>query len=166
MSRPFQNPKTLNEEQRLALLDSCFDIKPIFETAKKFGFKTKYGFQWYLRRDPEFWAEIKQARIDACEFIEDEFLQIHQKYDFKMAKHVIEIYTRALAWRVPSKYSTRIDMNINQTVSIQHNLVSANDRIKEVIQSAMPLAISQQTEREAQPTLEIKQIEVTDSDKD
>lgn len=135
----FLNPTVLTADQHEKLLEACFEIQPIFNTAQTMGFRNKSGFQKYLNRNPEFWAEVKQARIDACDFIEDELLQIPEKYDFKMAKHVIDIYCRVLAFRVPAKYSQRIDMNINQNVSITHNLINANSRMDQMIKSVAPL---------------------------
>lgn len=142
MANTRTNPAKLTEEQREELIETCFSIKPIFTTACKFGFTTKNGFQTYLRNNPEFWSVIKQARIDACDFIEEELLEIPDKYDSKMAKVALDMYCRVLAFRVPSKYSQRIDMNVNNNISIQHNIVSANDRLTSLLKDVAPVMIA------------------------
>ncbi len=138
------NPTELTQDQKDILIESVFDLKPVFDTAKLMGFTSKSAFNNYLnRREPEFKQLLSQTRIDACEYIEDAFLNIPNHFkDFKMAKIACDVYSQVLSWRIPAKYSQRIDMNINQTVSITHNLNSANTRMSELIRTIVPAAIA------------------------
>lgn len=163
MAKPKINPASLNQDEKDLLLESVFELKPVYETAKLLGFTSKSAFAHYLtRNDPEFKKILADGRIEACSFIEDRYLNIPNEFkDFKMAKIVAEIYAQVLSWRIPSKYSQKFDLNINQTVSIQHNLASANDRIKQVYQLAIPAMISDKSQDKPQAALETEKIEVS-----
>lgn len=147
MANTIVNPQIITDEQAALLIESVYDLKPIHDTAAKFGFKTRSGFDSVLRRKyPELVKQLAEARIDSCVYIEDKFLTIMDDYDFKMAKVALEVYSKVLSWRIPAKYSQRIDMNINQTVSITHNLAKANDRMSELMRNVVPVMISDQAQ--------------------
>jgi hypothetical protein len=132
------NPDTLTREQQLIFINDALNLVPLVTTAKKLGFKDKFGLFYYTKKNPEFWAEVKEARVEACEHMEDLILQIPQDYDAKMAKVVLDMYTRIMAFRNPAKYSQRIDLNVNQTVSIRHNLEASNTRLESLLKDVGP----------------------------
>lgn len=135
------NPTSLTPEQEEIFFEDALACIPMYETAQKLGFTSKYTLFTYCTKNPEFHSKIKQARLDACDFIEDQMWQIPEKYDAKKAKVVLDMYCRLLAFRNPAKYSQRIDLNVNQTVSIRYNLEAADSRVKELLRDVTPIAI-------------------------
>lgn len=142
MSPPIKNPIKLTEDLEDLAITMSLEGKMLTEIWAKLGFTNPTAFFWYREKYPEFNEAINRARIQYCETIEDRVLHISELYSFKEAKTQLEAYTRVLAWRVPTKYSQRIDMNINQNVSITHNLSNANERMNGLIRAVQPLAIT------------------------
>ena len=141
-----KNPVRLNQDLEDLAITMSLEGKMLTEIWAKLGFTNVTAFFWYREKYTEFNEAINRARIQYCETIEDRVLHISELYGFKESKTQLEAYTRVLAWRVPAKYSQRIDMNINQTVSITHNLAKANDRMSELMRTVVPVMISDQAQ--------------------
>lgn len=124
------NPISLTDEQIESIYADALDGKHSFETAKRLGFTSKPAYWFFLRKNEQIKKELEVARFDSCMFIEDDLLNLHEICpDAKMARVRMEILCRILAFRNPSKYSQRIDVNMNQNVSVRIALDGANDRM-------------------------------------
>ncbi len=70
-------------------------------------------------------------------FLEDDLLNIHVlEPDSKMARVRLEALVKVLAFRNPAKYSQRLDVSVNQTISIRHALENSNVRIIDLVRGA------------------------------
>ncbi len=114
---------------------TCYD-----ESINKLGFKSRLAFDRYLKTDPEFQAEIKQAELDACTYLENDMLNVHRraKGDHKLARVLLEAYAKILAYRNPAKYSQKLDLTVTQ-VSMKTAIDGANDRVKSLLKDVVEI---------------------------
>ena len=133
-------PKTeLNDDEKRWLLEDSMTTLAIDQTLKKVGM-TRREFTKYLNKHPEFKEEYNQALIDACIFIENDVLNIEKMVENpKMAAVVSNNLVKILAARNPEKYGNKLDLNVNQTISIRYNLDQSQQRIGELMRDVSPL---------------------------
>ena len=135
------------EEEKEWILDDAFSSVRIDQTLKKIGDGswTRRDLNKFLKEDQKFREEYAQALIDACQFLENDVLNFHKdkrltpKAALAAARNTMEI----LKARKPEKYGNKLDVNMNQTVSIRANLEKANDRLKEIMRDVTPDAAAQ-----------------------
>lgn len=135
------NPTSLTPEQEQLAVEMLEDCKTYAEVAKVLGFTSKTMFWKFKNNNLAFKEKVDQARISACEAIEDKIMTIHEDFDPKMGRVMLEAYTRILAFRIPSKYSQKLDLNLNQTISIRANLDEANNRLGSFLKEVNPALI-------------------------
>lgn len=124
------------------IIDDVFNSIAIDESLKKVEFNRR---EWseFLSENPEVKKKWEQAQIDACPFLENDLLNIHRKAagNAQMATIVSNNIMKVLAARKPDKYGNKIDLNVNQNISIRHNLESANERIANVMREVTPALV-------------------------
>lgn len=115
----------------------------IDQSIKKLDMSDRLSFNRYLKTDPEFVQEIKEIELDSCLFLENDMVNLHKKCggDHKIARIMLEAYTKLLAFRNPAKYSQKIDLNVNQTVSMRVNIEAANQRITGLIRDVIEVGV-------------------------
>lgn len=137
------NPQSLTEEQIDSIYEDALCGKHSFETAKRLGFTSKSAYWLFLRKHQDVKKELEMARFDSCMFLEDDLLNIHRVFpDAKMARVMSDNYVKVLAFRNPAKYSQRIDLNVNQHVSIRASLDGANERFLDLVKNVTPTMIA------------------------
>lgn len=127
------------DEWRIVLNDVMNNVK-IDETLKKIDF-TRLDFAWYLNQRPEKSMEYHQTCIDACMFFENDLSTAHRRMDPKEAKIFSDNIKARLAFLKPEKYGNKLDLNVNQTVSIKDNIEKANERLKEMMRDVTPVIL-------------------------
>lgn len=126
--------RKLSDNEKRWILDDAFTSIPIDETLKKVDIGRRQ-FTKYLKDNPEFDAEYQQALIDSCPYLENDILNATKKFkeSHKLAAVYVNAVSKVLAFRNPQRYGAKIDLSVNQTVSIRVALEGANDRIKQVL---------------------------------
>lgn len=135
----------LNADEIRWMLDDAFHSYTIDGSLKKIEF-TRREWSQYLKDNPEISAQYEQCLIDACPFLENDLLNIDKKFDGKQGSHKLAAIVSAnimkvLASRKPEKYGNKIDVNLNQTISIKDNLSKANERLKSVLREVGPAVL-------------------------
>lgn len=123
-------PRVLTEQEKTWILEDTFQSVQIDQTLRKVEMSRR-EFSLYLKRDLEFKELYEQAMLDACQFLENDLLNIYKKsnIDHKLARVAIESINKILVFRNPSKYSQKIDLNVNQNISIRSNIEAGNKRV-------------------------------------
>jgi hypothetical protein len=133
--------RELNEDEKRWILEDAMSTLQIDQTLRKVNF-TRRQFSRYLKANPAFKAEYEQALLDSCAFLENDLLNIHKvEDDAKMASIRITAIQKALAYRQPEKYGNKIDLSLNQTVSIKSNVEKANERLTQTLRDVVPLTL-------------------------
>ncbi len=134
--------KEFTRQEKDWILNDIFHSTCIDESINKLGFKSRLAFERYLKTDLEFQAEIKQAELDACTYLENDMLNVHRraKGDAKLARVLLEGYARILGYRNPAKYSTKVDLTVTQ-VSMKTAIDGANERVKNLIKDVVELEV-------------------------
>lgn len=126
------------------IINDTFSSVPIDETLAKIGKDgiSRREFNDYLKANPDFEKEYTQAELEACRFIENDILNVHKgipvkdkrwgKLDDKAMRVKLEAMKKILEYRNPAKYSPKVDLNLNGTVSVKHSLEQANARVAAV----------------------------------
>lgn len=136
------SPRSLKPEQVELLIDDALNGRHMVESAKKLGFISRYTLWDFLRRNPDINDQLKLARFESCMFLEDDLLNIHVlEPDAKMARVRSDNLVKVLAFRNPATYSQRLDLNLNQNISMKLNIEGANTRIIEMVKASEPLAL-------------------------
>lgn len=131
MSQP--QPTSLTEEQIETMLEHVIELRPLSLMPKKMGFKSRYAFHKYLVANPEIENRLDEAKRGACRYLEDDLLYVNDDHDPKAARVKLEAITKLLVFLNPSKYSQKIDLNVNQTISIRSNLDASNKRLSGLV---------------------------------
>ncbi len=140
MAKPKPPNRVLTEEEIEILLEDALSGKHLKDSAVTLKFSSRSTMWRWLSANPEINNQLKQARYDSCMFLEDDVLNIHKiEKDPKMARVRLEALLKVLAFRQPNTYSQRIDLNVNNTISIRSNVDSANERLTEVLRDVTPL---------------------------
>lgn len=142
--------RKLTEQEQDWVLNDTFQSVKIDETLGKINM-TRRQFNQYLKDDLEFAKKYAEAEIDACRFIENDMLNIHRRVapengkmraipiDHKLARVMMEGMKKILEYRNPSKYSPKMDVNMNSVVSIRDSLNKANERVQSLMRDATPV---------------------------
>lgn len=134
-------PRQLEAKEIDWVLDDVFSGVQIDQTLKKIGF-TRREFNSYLKANPEFREQFDKAMLDACPFLENDLLNIYKRVDdAKLARVALESINKILVFRDPAKYSQKLDISMNQTISIRSNLDASTKRIEGLIKDAQPIAL-------------------------
>lgn len=120
-------------------LDLTMNSRPLSEIYKALGYKTVKSFYKYLERHPDFEKAYERARELSCQLLEDRVLGLVDEYeDTKKADLVFRQIQWLASVRCPAKYSQKMDISLNQTISIKLNLDSANTRIDSLLKDVTP----------------------------
>jgi hypothetical protein len=129
----------LTKDEIRWLIDDAYTSIPIDDTLAKFGSHwTRRMLNDYFKRNPEVKQVYEEALIASCPFLENDLLNAHKKLDHKAAHVYSANLMRILEARRPDKYGKKIDLNLNQTVSIRANIEKAETRLKNVIKDVGP----------------------------
>jgi hypothetical protein len=131
--------RKLTEQEEEWVINDTFESIKIEDTLKKINMNRRQ-FNSYLKDNPEFAMVFAQAEIDACKFIENDMLNIHRKAkdDHKLARVMLEAMRKVLEYRNPAKYSPKMDMNLNGTISVRGAIDNANNKLTELIRDVTP----------------------------
>lgn len=135
--------KKLTEQELNWLLDDAFTSIQIDQTIEKIWGKagTRRMLNQYLKDNPDVKALRDQALIDGCDSLENDILNCHRKMDPKEAQIFSANAMKILAARKPEKYGNKLDVNMNQTISIAGNIAKANERLAQTIRDVTPALI-------------------------
>lgn len=135
--------KKLTQQEMDWLLDDAFNSIQIDQTIKKLwgGAGTRRMLNQYLKDNPELKALFEEALIDACPYLENDVLNCHKVMDPKEAQIFSANVMKILAARRPEKYGNKLDVNMNQTISIKGNIEKANERLAQTIRDVTPVLI-------------------------
>ena len=137
-----RTPKTtITEEEWEWVIRDTFHNFPIDETLDKIGM-TRPEFNRYLKKNEKRNQEFEQAKIDAIPFLENDFSNPSRKMDPKEAALKSANLQKVLVARMPEKYGNKLDLNLNQTISIKDNIDKADSRLiqsmRDVVEIAAP----------------------------
>lgn len=138
--------RKLTPQEKEWILNDAYSSESIDVTIRKLdGINGRRGFNAALKADPEFKRELELAWLESCPYLENDILQIHRKSqgDHKLARVMLDALKSVLAYRNPSRYGSKIDLNVNQTVSIKANLEHANARIQTLIRDVTPALVTE-----------------------
>lgn len=134
--------KKLSTKERDWVLNDALSSTSVEETFQKLNFESRLQYHRYLKSDPELYAELKQMWLDSCPFLEIDMLNVHKKCpDHKLARIRLEALIKVLAFRDPAKYGPKMDLNVNQNLSMRIAIETANTRIFEMLKEATPILI-------------------------
>ena len=135
--------KKLTPQELDWLLDDAFNSIQIDQTIEKIWGRsgTRRQLNQYLKDNPEVKAQFEEALTEACPFLENDILNCHKKMDPKEAELFSRNVMRILEVRKPEKYGKKVDLNLNQTISIRGNLEQANKRVAELLRDVTPVLI-------------------------
>lgn len=111
---------------------------------KQLGFSSNRAFVAYLKKNTWVIEEIDEAKKNACWLVyEDELRDCASDFSNPKAASVkMNSISKLMAFHDPKKYSPKMDMNINQNISIRSALETANDRIAGLIRDVTPVLIA------------------------
>lgn len=135
--------RDLTEDEVRWLLDDAFTTIPIDQTIAKFGpeWSRRMLNEW-LKDNPNIKKQWEEAFVSACPFLESDLLNTTKKLDPKAASVASANIKTILSARMPEKYSSKVDINLSQTVSIRSNLDKANERIASIMRDVTPSALT------------------------
>lgn len=155
--------KKLTQAQKEQILNDTLYGKPIDETLKAIGF-TRREFKQYLKENQAFKDELHEEEQASCFFLENDLLNVchivkdeHVKSgearpewqmsggQHKIAAVRLNAIAKRLSFLKPEKYGNKLDLNLNQTVSIKTALDNANTRIASIIRDVTPIQIAAKT---------------------
>lgn len=135
---------SFTDEQIDAALEWILEGKDMSYVWTALGFKKKTEFARFCKNNPGFREKIEEAKRDSCWMIlEDEMKGAYRSSDPKKGKIKLDGLVKLLAYLDPKKYGNKIEMNVNENISVRVNLDSANDRIKGLIRDVNPIPLSQ-----------------------
>lgn len=125
-----REPRVLTEDEMELAFEYAIQRKSLSETAKRLGFANDMAFVRYREKNPQFEKALQSARNAACEYIEDDMLNIATlDIDPKMARVMLEALARVAAFRNPARYGNKVELNVNQTVDLSAALRAAEARL-------------------------------------
>lgn len=96
---------------------------PYTKIASDLGFNNDMAFFTYRQRHPDFDTALRSARHAGNDLMEDEIRSVADIYDNPQTARVkMESLCRILAFRDPTKYGNKVDINLTQTVDIGSSL--------------------------------------------
>jgi hypothetical protein len=133
-----QKKREFSEAELDAVVDLILSGGTYEDVAKKLGFKNYGALKRYLKTDPDLDLRIKDARFDSCDALEDQLLMLADKYNKEYARVKMEAISKLLQYRNPQKYSHKVDLNVNQNISIKANLDKATERLYHSVRDVQP----------------------------
>ena len=123
--------KLIDEDLALAL---AYEGKSFAYIAKALGFSNDMAFFKYRQTHPLFENSLKDARVQACEAMEDRVLGLADEYeDIKRA----ELTFKQIQWlctvRNPAKYGPKLDLHVTQTLDITAALDASRRRLERLV---------------------------------
>lgn len=131
-------PIELTEDEIEEFMEAILARHKLEKIYKRFRFTSQRAFQKYCDTHPEFVLEMDRTRLASCRYIEDDIASIAEDYEPKSGRVHLEALKSLLVYLNPSKYSTRIDLNVNQQVSVRVALDGANGRMMEFMKTVTP----------------------------
>lgn len=136
-------PRELSTEEEDIAFEYAIKGKSLALTAEVLGFSSDMAFYKYRLSHPIFDKELKSVRVAACDILEDDMLSAVDEYaNPHQARVKIEAIKHVLGYRKPEIYGQRIDLNVNQTVSIKSNIDAANDRLTSLMRDVIEIPSS------------------------
>lgn len=133
MPKGIKDTRVLNEDEKNLAYDLVLNGTSLAKVAETLGFPNRLAFYKYCQRDLEFYKEIQATRLAGCIHLEDKVLDIpNQFFDPAMARVSLECHKTAMGWMDPAKYSPKVDVTVNQTISLKSAIDAAEQRIIDV----------------------------------
>lgn len=121
----------INDDNFPRLLD-CIRIGLTVKAAlRAIGVESHTTLMYYLRAHPKRRPEYVQARIDRAEALEEDIIEIADDPEIPAdkARVRIEARRRVMAYANPGKYGDKLDVNLNQQISLRSALDAADARL-------------------------------------
>lgn len=100
------------------------------ELAVNLGFNSHVHLLKAIKQDPFVEERYQSARIMSCYSLESDIPSLVQQYpDPQQARVQLECHKAALAFRNPTVYGQRVDVNLTQTLDLTRVIDAANNRI-------------------------------------
>ncbi len=132
--------RVLTPEEEEYAINESLKGSSLANIAKTLNFSDVSKLLRYRERNPEFNKRVKDARILGCDILEDEMLAVADVYGSPhMARVKLEALKNVLGYRNPAVYGQRIDLNVNQTVSIKANIDAAGGRLAGLLRDVTPI---------------------------
>lgn len=130
-------------ESETKVLDMAIASKPIKELYPALGLNNVSAFYKYLDKHPEFEKQYDRARQLSCQVLEDRVLNLLNEFngDVKKADLVFKQIQWLASVRNPAIYSQKMDINLNQNVSMRVNIEAANQRVIEMMRDVTTIAV-------------------------
>lgn len=120
----------LTEDEKELAYSMAIDGRPFYQISDKLLFTDKMAFHRYCKRDLEFNEELQNARIAAGVHLEDRIFTIADEYlDPQQARVKLECMKTGMSFINPGKYGPKLDISVNQTISLVSALNSAEQRV-------------------------------------
>lgn len=123
------NPTELSQDQIEMMCEHIIALRPLDQLPGKLNFTSKYAFYRFLKKNPAHNEAYQDARLAACQYLEDELYRVADQLSAGKAKVKADAICRLLAFLDPKRYGPKMDVNLNQTISIRANIEAANSRV-------------------------------------
>ncbi len=143
---------TIRKELAEAVIKECFNDS-LKNALKKHKVNAQNFFKT-LAEVPSLDEEYSRAQQSRSELFMDEIIDIadNEDIDYNRARNMIQVRQLYASKMKPNKFGDRIDVNINQHVSIRDALDEAKNRVREVLDITKTLTLEQHTEKQNTPT--------------
>lgn len=129
----------LTEEEKNKAIKLASSGVAQYKLAEQMGFPHTYAFQYFLAAHPLFATELKAAYIAGYHQMAESVVDIIDEYaDPQAARIKIDSIKWLVSKRLPEVYGDRIDVNVNQNVSIKSNIDAAESRVAKTIVELSP----------------------------
>lgn len=136
-----QGYRELTQQELNWVIQDTFECVRISQTLKKIGFSL-HDFDTYLEHHAEFKAHYERAQAAAVKYMPNDLLNAHRICtDAKEARIFSENRMKILAAEKPEKYGNKIELNVNQNVSIRSAIDESNERIAELMRDVTPAGL-------------------------
>lgn len=108
----------------------------------KLGFTSKVEFMKFCKANPQIEQLFEESRLESCKYLIDDALFVHDEYDAKAARVKLEAIRHRLSSIDPARYGNKIDLNVNQNVSIRSAIESSKDRVAELMKDVTPALLA------------------------
>lgn len=137
------NQKKQNEfksEYLQVLFKETSEGASLTQCAQVLGLTSVQVLQDWIKKNPEVAEIIKDAREVWCDKTECGLEHLLDKYpNTKDADLMFRVNQFQLAVRMPQRYSPKMDITMNQNISIQSNIASANDRLNGLMRNVVEI---------------------------
>ena len=130
-------PTLRTPQIELEILSAIATGQLIKDIVVKVGININTLYLW-TAKDPSFHSKITQARQFACDLLAEQLLTIPDTYDdVNKARLKCDSIKWYLSKIHSAQYGDRMELNINQVVSITDALSEARNRSREVFETAV-----------------------------